>query len=71
MYVNILANTIHYSVHLYNYICITIVVSWTKGLRDIGQTINNVAVAKHVRGRAKKKDKGMLWDKDELTVSVS
>ena len=29
------------------------------------------AVAEHVRRRAKTKDKGMLREKDELTVSVS
>ena len=29
------------------------------------------AVAGHVRGGAKRKDKGMLREKDELTVSVS
>ena len=29
------------------------------------------AVAEHVRGGAKTKDKGMLREKDELTVSVS
>ena len=29
------------------------------------------AVAEHVRGGAKTKDKGLLRDKNELTVSVS
>ena len=59
------------------------VVSWTEGLKDIGRTINNVArkpkcrqahqrvVDEHVRSGVKIKDKGMLTNIEELTVSVS